>query len=77
MSSSCSLVRRSREQSSAITRSARSGSFASIGMTRESVNKQLRAWEERNWIRLQRGSVVVLDPAALAALNCNDVADAA
>jgi len=48
-----------------------------IGMTRESVNKQLRAWEERNWIRLQRGSVVVLDPAALAALNCNDVADAA
>jgi len=48
-----------------------------IGMTRESVNKQLRAWEARNWIRLQRGSVVVLDPAALAALNCHDVADAA
>ena len=48
-----------------------------IGMTRESINKQLRAWEERNWIRLQRGSVVVLDPAALSALICPDLADAA
>ena len=48
-----------------------------IGMTRESINKQLRAWEERNWISLQRGSIVVLDPAALAALACSDVADAA
>jgi CRP/FNR family cyclic AMP-dependent transcriptional regulator len=48
-----------------------------LGMTRESINKQLRAWEERNWIRLQRGSVVVLDPAALSALICPDLADAA
>jgi CRP-like cAMP-binding protein len=48
-----------------------------IGMTRESINKQLRAWEQRNWLRLQRGSVVLLDPAALAALTCSDVADAA
>ena len=48
-----------------------------LGMTRESINKQLRAWEERNWIRLQRCSIVVLDPAALAALTCSDVADAA
>ena len=30
-----------------------------IGMTRESTNKQLRAWEERNWIKLDRGSIVV------------------
>ena len=48
-----------------------------LGMTRESINKQLRAWEQRNWLRLERGSVVLLDPAALTALTCSDVADAA
>jgi CRP-like cAMP-binding protein len=32
-----------------------------IGMSRESTNKQLREWEEKKWIRLERGSVVVLD----------------
>ena len=48
-----------------------------IGMTRESINKQLRAWEERNWISLQRGNIVVRDPAALAALAAPDAADAA
>jgi len=36
-----------------------------IGMTRESTNKQLRAWAEQNWVRLERGGVVVLDPAPL------------
>jgi CRP-like cAMP-binding protein len=36
-----------------------------IGMTRESTNKQLRAWEEQNWVRLERGGVVVLNPAPL------------
>ena len=30
-----------------------------IGMTRESTNKQLRTWEELNWIKLERGSIVV------------------
>jgi len=39
-----------------------------IGMTRESTNKQLRAWEERNWIKLDRGSIVVVDPDALSAI---------
>lgn len=43
-----------------------------IGMTRESTNKQLRAWEELNWIRLERGSVVVVDPEALAAIVAAD-----
>jgi len=37
-----------------------------IGMTRESVNKQLRAWEKRGWVRLEHGTLVVLDRAALA-----------
>src|ERR1700687_1941874 len=33
-----------------------------IGMSRESTNKQLRDWEDRNWVRLERGGVVVLKP---------------
>jgi len=39
-----------------------------IGMSRESTNKQLRAWEDRKWVRLQRGGIAVLDPKALAKL---------
>ena len=32
-----------------------------IGMSRESTNKQLREWEENNWVKLERGGVVVLE----------------
>jgi CRP/FNR family transcriptional regulator, cyclic AMP receptor protein len=39
-----------------------------IGMSRESTNKQLREWEERHWVRLERGGIVVLAPDALAAI---------
>ena len=39
-----------------------------IGMSRESTNKQLRSWERRNWIRLERGGIVVLAPDELAEL---------
>jgi CRP/FNR family transcriptional regulator, cyclic AMP receptor protein len=39
-----------------------------IGMSRESTNKQLREWHQQNWIRLERGGVVVVNPAALSAL---------
>lgn len=38
-----------------------------IGASRESTNKQLRDWEQRKWIRLERGGLVVLAPGALAA----------
>jgi CRP/FNR family cyclic AMP-dependent transcriptional regulator len=38
-----------------------------IGMSRESTNKQLRNWEQRKWLRLERGGIVVLAPKALAA----------
>jgi hypothetical protein len=37
-------------------------------MTRESINKQLRAWSAQNWVRLEHGAIVVLDTAALRAL---------
>jgi len=39
-----------------------------IGMSRESTNKQLRDWEDRNWVGLERGGIVVLKPDALAAI---------
>ena len=39
-----------------------------VGMTRESINKQLRAWAARNWVRLEHGAIVVLDPEPLQAL---------
>jgi CRP-like cAMP-binding protein len=39
-----------------------------IGMSRESTNKQLRAWAKRGWIRLERGGVGVTAPDKLAAV---------
>src|SRR3954451_9133462 len=39
-----------------------------VGMSRESINKQLRAWEHRNWVRLEHGAIVVRDVEALQAL---------
>jgi CRP/FNR family cyclic AMP-dependent transcriptional regulator len=39
-----------------------------IGMTRESINKQLRVWAERKWVRLEHGAIVVLDAEALEAM---------
>jgi len=39
-----------------------------LGMSVEAMNKQLRAWEERKWIRLERGAVVILAPDALLSL---------
>ena len=39
-----------------------------IGMSRESTNKQLREWQERKWIKLERGGILVLQPAALRAI---------
>jgi CRP-like cAMP-binding protein len=39
-----------------------------VGMTRESINKQLRAWAARNWVRLEHGAIVVLKLEPLQAL---------
>ena len=36
-----------------------------IGMSRESTNKQLRAWAKRKWIELERGGLTVLQPDRL------------
>jgi CRP/FNR family transcriptional regulator, cyclic AMP receptor protein len=34
-----------------------------IGMSRESTNKQLRIWRDKNWVRLKRNAVVILTGA--------------
>ena len=39
-----------------------------VGMSRESTNKQLRAWEERKWVRLARRGIVVTNAGALGKL---------
>jgi CRP/FNR family cyclic AMP-dependent transcriptional regulator len=39
-----------------------------VGMTRESINKQLRVWSARNWVRLEHGAIVVLDANSLREL---------
>jgi CRP/FNR family cyclic AMP-dependent transcriptional regulator len=37
-----------------------------IGASRESTNKQLRDWENLDWIRLERGEIVLIDIQSLA-----------
>jgi CRP/FNR family cyclic AMP-dependent transcriptional regulator len=39
-----------------------------VGISRESTNKQLVAWEAKGLVRLQHGAVAVLDPDALREL---------
>jgi CRP/FNR family transcriptional regulator, cyclic AMP receptor protein len=39
-----------------------------IGIARESANKQLRAWERRKWLKLERGGMTILAPDALRRL---------
>lgn len=41
---------------------------AQLGVARQTVNRQLKAWEQAGWVRLQYGAVVLLAPAALRRL---------
>jgi CRP/FNR family cyclic AMP-dependent transcriptional regulator len=43
-----------------------------VGKSRESANKQLRAWAKRGWIRLGRGSIAVLNAAKLGEIADKD-----
>lgn len=38
-----------------------------VGASRESTNKQLRDWQRRNWLKLERNCIIVLAPDALRA----------
>jgi CRP/FNR family transcriptional regulator, cyclic AMP receptor protein len=40
-----------------------------IGISRESTNKQLRIWQKRKWILLERGGIVILEPDKLAKIT--------
>ena len=39
-----------------------------VGMSRESTNKQLRAWEQCTWVHLERGTIAVVNAEALTKL---------
>jgi CRP-like cAMP-binding protein len=45
-----------------------------IGVSRESANKQLKDWQRRKWLRVERGGIVILAPKALHDL-LSDAAD--
>jgi CRP/FNR family cyclic AMP-dependent transcriptional regulator len=42
---------------------------AMLGVSRESVNKQLNAFARSGWVEIHRGWVAILEPAALAGLH--------
>ncbi len=43
-----------------------------LGVTREAINKQLKAWSKQNLLRVERGFITVTDKAGLAALARSD-----
>ncbi|WP_315830902.1 Crp/Fnr family transcriptional regulator [Bradyrhizobium prioriisuperbiae] len=43
-----------------------------IGMSRESINRQLRAWVARGWVKLGHGAIVVLDMTPLRVIAAED-----
>jgi CRP/FNR family transcriptional regulator, cyclic AMP receptor protein len=46
-----------------------------IGFSRENTNKQLRAWEKRQWVKLTRGHIKIVDPGALLRLSEDGAGD--
>ena len=40
-----------------------------VGASRESVNKQLRAWQQDGVVRLTRGRVILSDESALEGIS--------
>jgi CRP/FNR family transcriptional regulator, cyclic AMP receptor protein len=47
-----------------------------VGMSRESINKQLRAWASRKLVRLERGGIVILNKDALEEIALGDAESA-
>jgi CRP-like cAMP-binding protein len=43
-----------------------------IGMARETTNRQLRLWEQHNWVRRERGGIVILSVNALERIAESD-----
>ena len=44
------------------------------GLSREMINKQLRAWEANGWLELRRKDIIILKPDELAKLQGDDPA---
>jgi len=44
------------------------------GLSREMINKQLRAWEANGWLELRRKDIVILKPDELEKLQGDDPA---
>jgi len=49
---------------------------STIGMSRESTNRQLRIWDQRGWVRLERGGIVILSIDELERMAESDAEDA-
>jgi CRP/FNR family transcriptional regulator, cyclic AMP receptor protein len=47
-----------------------------IGMSRESTNRQLRMWEMQQWVRLERGGIVILSSQTLERIAESDTENA-
>jgi CRP/FNR family transcriptional regulator, anaerobic regulatory protein len=47
-----------------------------LGVSRESVSRQLKHFEERGWVQLGRGAIGILDPRALRQLAAGNAAAA-
>ncbi|HEY6861618.1 MAG TPA: Crp/Fnr family transcriptional regulator [Pseudolabrys sp.] len=45
-----------------------------IGVSRESANKQLQAWQRKKWLKLERGGLVIFAPQALRDLVSKNMA---
>ncbi len=43
-----------------------------IGMSRESTNRQLRLWEQKSWVRLERGGITILSVEELERIAESD-----
>ena len=43
-----------------------------IGMAREATNRQLRLWEQHNWVRIERGRIVILSVKELERIAESD-----
>jgi CRP/FNR family cyclic AMP-dependent transcriptional regulator len=43
-----------------------------IGTSRETINRLLRNWEERKWIRLERGATIILSATSLERIAQNE-----
>jgi hypothetical protein len=63
--------RRAAEQREELAPSHHSITSSAVCISRESTNKQLRAWAKRGWIRLERGGVSVFAPDKLTAITAD------